>query len=217
VGNDIVDLKAPEAQGKAADERFLERVLAPAERDRIAPAGLSDRMLWAFWAAKEAAYKAVCRSRPGISAAPARYEVSFCPGAPEELLSGYVDTPGERVDVALFFHEDFLHCLAAEGSLLHSGLLVSKSERLFDSRADLSSISPEFQSRRVREMAASGLSRRLGIAARDIQIRRFRSPRGLGPPAVYIRGGRSPHEISLSHHGRFAGYAAAICPGAAAA
>ena len=77
VGNDIVDLKEPDNCGKSGDDRFLGRVFTPEERDRIVAAACPDQLLWAFWAAKEAAYKAVSRDDPSICSTPRRYGVAL--------------------------------------------------------------------------------------------------------------------------------------------
>ena len=72
VGNDVVDLKEPENCGKYADDRFLKRVLTAEERALIAEVGPSDWLLWSFWAAKEAAYKAVSSDAPSVCSIPRR-------------------------------------------------------------------------------------------------------------------------------------------------
>jgi hypothetical protein len=75
VGNDVVDLKDPENQGKSGDERFLARVFTFEEREQIAQAAAPDTLLWSFWAAKEAAYKAVSGGDPPVCSIPRRYPV----------------------------------------------------------------------------------------------------------------------------------------------
>ena len=77
VGNDIVDLKDPDNCGKSGDDRFLGRVFTPDERERIGRAVNPDKLLWAFWAAKEASYKAVSRDDPSIRSTPRRYRVTL--------------------------------------------------------------------------------------------------------------------------------------------
>jgi hypothetical protein len=77
VGNDVVDLKDPENQGKSRDERFLLRAFAAEERVQIRGSEDPDALLWSFWAAKEAAYKAVSREDPGVSSSPRRYRVAL--------------------------------------------------------------------------------------------------------------------------------------------
>lgn len=61
VGNDVVDLAAPRTQGKAGDERFVERVYTAEERSAIASAPDPDLELWCGWAAKETGYKVVSK------------------------------------------------------------------------------------------------------------------------------------------------------------
>jgi len=58
LGNDVVDLDlAPE---KLWDQRFLDRVFSPSERDGL----LSEADLWSAYAAKEAMFKAVKQLQP---------------------------------------------------------------------------------------------------------------------------------------------------------
>jgi phosphopantetheinyl transferase (holo-ACP synthase) len=70
VGDDLVDLGRARTHGRAGDGRLLERVLTREERELVTLAasrstagvdaeGLTaaDRLLWALWAAKEAAFK----------------------------------------------------------------------------------------------------------------------------------------------------------------
>lgn len=61
VGNDVVDVQDPRTVGKAADRRFVGRVLDEAGRDALGQAEDPDLELWCRWAAKEAAYKAVSK------------------------------------------------------------------------------------------------------------------------------------------------------------
>ena len=67
IGNDIVDLTDPDNIGKSRDRRFIARVFTPEEQVRIDRSESPDTTLWMFWAAKEAAFKAISKSRPGLS------------------------------------------------------------------------------------------------------------------------------------------------------
>lgn len=75
VGNDIVDLAAPGNPGKSGDDRFCARVFTAEERALITGAPSPDALLWALWAAKEAAYKAVSRGDPAVCSIPRQYRV----------------------------------------------------------------------------------------------------------------------------------------------
>lgn len=67
IGNDIVDLTSPDSIGKSRDRRFIARVFTPEEQERIDRSESPDTTLWMFWAAKESAFKAVSKLKPGLS------------------------------------------------------------------------------------------------------------------------------------------------------
>ncbi|MEI7638026.1 MAG: 4'-phosphopantetheinyl transferase superfamily protein [Syntrophus sp. (in: bacteria)] len=67
IGNDIVDLTSPDSIGKSLDRRFIARVFTPEEQERIDRSDSPDTTLWMVWAAKEAAFKAVIKLKPGLS------------------------------------------------------------------------------------------------------------------------------------------------------
>jgi len=75
VGNDIVDLTDPYNQGKLRDRRFRGRVFTAAEERRIDASPRPDVTLWAFWAAKESAFKAAVKLIPGSGFIPKEYMV----------------------------------------------------------------------------------------------------------------------------------------------
>jgi len=77
VGNDLVWLDDPHNRGRSADGRLLQRILTPAERLLVSVSPEPDEVLWSLWAAKEAAFKAWARSRPGAVFSPAQFEVEF--------------------------------------------------------------------------------------------------------------------------------------------
>ncbi len=49
------------------DRRFIARVFTPEEQERIDRSESPDATLWMLWAAKEAAFKAVSKLKPGLS------------------------------------------------------------------------------------------------------------------------------------------------------
>ena len=63
VGDDVVDLSRERTRGKGSDERFLARVLTPAEAERVREAPDPDVELWTLWACKEAAFKIHSKAR----------------------------------------------------------------------------------------------------------------------------------------------------------
>ena len=64
VGNDVVDLEDPAIAATHLRERFVARVCAGPERDALSRAANPKLRFWTLFAAKEAAYKVVCKLGP---------------------------------------------------------------------------------------------------------------------------------------------------------
>ena len=78
-GNDVVWLADPDNVGRHHDLRLTSRILTPGEQSQLAAASDPDRLLWAFWAAKEGAFKAWSQEWPGLVLAPVRFQVEGDP------------------------------------------------------------------------------------------------------------------------------------------
>lgn len=219
VGNDIVDLKSVETVGKARDRRFLEKVLTASEQHVMAAARTGpDRLLWAFWAAKETAYKAMSQLHGAVSAAPRRYTFrietdpeSFQAGAEAK---GHVQTPAGRVWIRLFHHADYLHCIGTtDPAPCLEGLTYDLAPVSRMNRQDVSP--PADPSMFVRRMAIEKIASLLGLPPDTLRIPRCKNARGPNPPTVHINDQPAPLPLSLSHHGRLAGYAVSMAAAAA--
>lgn len=210
VGNDIVDLKTADALGKAGDFRFVERVLTRDEQSALRRSEHPDALLWAFWAAKEAAYKAISKRFPDISSAPRRYPVAIEAQKRRGAASGIVNTPRGRVFVRIFFYEDCIHCIASTGSPAHLPDIVHGMGEIGPGRGPASAR----ESAAVRKVAGARIAAFLGRLPEDVRILRKTGPRGLSPPTVYIRGEKAPIDISMSHDGRFAAFVFQVMPDA---
>jgi phosphopantetheine--protein transferase-like protein len=227
VGNDIVDLKEPDNCGKSGDDRFLGRVFTPEERERIVGAANPDKLLWALWAAKEAAYKAVSRDDPSISSTPRRYRVvlddpdhpfndvedstgrisldvqekgkAVDPVAGSECwLTGRVITPRGATALRIIVTDDYVHALAISGDGDLTALIHRVDE--MDGRRDAEGASAYARGQLLLE-----IGHRLNGPIDDLEIRK--EPLGPGAPSVYLRGQPLAAEISLSHDGRFTAFA----------
>jgi hypothetical protein len=206
IGNDIVDLTAPENLKKSLDGRFLDRVFTPDEQDLIGSASWADAMLWALWAGKEGAYKVLSKGDPGIPSTPRRYHVKFFEkhgGAclhegGDALWSGIVDSPAGKVSFQTLFTVRYVHCLAITDVRLTNQMVISQVVNLADS-TDTSFA--------VRRAAVGYLAAILDISPAHIEIRRFRTPKGYGPPRVFLDGRPADIDISLSHDGDYGAFA----------
>jgi len=205
IGNDIVDLKTPEALGKAADTRFIERVLNPEEQRLVYNSDHPDTIVWALWAAKETAFKAVSKSHPNASSAPGRYPVILDPERINDSGTGMVMTQNGRVQVKIDFHDDYVHCIGIFSIAENLESIISRIGKINTdtSTAANDSIS-EKESSAVRRLAKKGIASWLQLNEQDIQIIRYNKDNRLYPPMVYAKGKATNMEISLSHDGRFA-------------
>jgi len=213
VGNDVVDLKDPENQGKSGDDRFLARVFTAEERELIARAAVPETLLWALWAAKEAAYKAVSGGDPGgdqlsVCSIPRRYPVHLdaesvdgtrdTPAGVEDSLTGRVITPRGTVALRITVSEDYVHALAAGSDADFAGI-IQRVDRMDEVG------NPGDPSAFVRGRLLTEISRRLDCPLDNLTVRK--EPSASGPPRVFLRDRPLAAEISLSHDGRFAAFA----------
>jgi len=197
VGNDIVDLAAPGNAGKSGDNRFLGRVFTGEERGLIVDAACPDAILWALWAAKEAAYKAVSRGDPSVCSIPRQYRVFLEEGhtaGTAPFLTGKVITPGGELALRISLEEDRVHALAAgsEAALDRLCWHVEDVDVTCDSSVFI-------RKRLIREIARS-----LDCIVSDLCI--VKEPGNFCAPRVLLRGLLLTKEISLSHDGRFAAF-----------
>ena len=206
IDNDIVDLKTPEAFGKAANTRFIERVLNPEEQRLLYNSDHPDTIVWALWAAKETAFKAVNKSAPDITSAPRRYPVRFDSEKTSGILSGIVDTPHGIVPVKTFITKAYVHCIGTTGPAISlESILYGMDEIHPEIIPGAASISDQ-ESLSVRRLAKKHMASCLRLKEQDIQIIRHKTKNRIHPPKVYIKGHAENIDISLSHDGWFIAY-----------
>lgn len=198
VGNDIVDLKEPENIGKSGEDCFLGRVFTEEERALISRSTFSDKLLWALWAAKEAAYKAVSRGDPAICSIPRSYHVVLTMGdtlKKADRLVGKVITPRGEVAIRIDANKEIVHAVAA-GSESDLSRICRHVDRL-DCVEDPSIF--------VRKKIIRAIARCIGCPARRLRI--VKDTAGPGAPSVLLRGRLLTPWISFSHDGCFTAYA----------
>ncbi|MEW6335503.1 MAG: 4'-phosphopantetheinyl transferase superfamily protein [Thermodesulfobacteriota bacterium] len=229
MGNDVVDLKQRENMGKSGDARFIGRVFTARERDRISGAAKPDSLLWALWAAKEAAFKVVSRGDPAVRSTPRRYEIlldgggggaagvlktpgltlpagphpSGAAGSPEEpeRITGRAFTPQGELALRIDMAEDYVHALSAP-TAADLGRIHQRVE-LIDDAAD-----PGDASAFVRLKLLEEIARCLDCPPEELSV--GKEPAGPGAPLVFHRGLPLAVSVSLSHDGRFAAFAFAV-------
>jgi phosphopantetheine--protein transferase-like protein len=217
-GVDIVDLANPRTLGRHHDGRFMERIFAPAERAAIAEAPNPRMRTWRFWAAKEAAFKAIgIRLHP---AAPppfthARFEVSASEADRGTVRFGTVECAVEfRDDPQLRWvgaHAVIAEAPAGADVRWRASDIEETSVRLGarDRQALETRLGPrELEAARgfahalVRLAARTELAQRLEVEPGRLEIVNAPGPAGRTPPIVHLDGvPTSNARVSLSHDG----------------
>jgi len=190
LGNDVIDLRDAETQLGAQHPRFDGRVFRSAERAVIAAAACAEsarRTRWALFAAKEASYKLVRRLDEKIPFVPARFAVTLAGHDGARVTHG-----GRSLEVAFEERAGGLHAVASLAGTASSALLAAF--------ATVDGGGGEGEA--ARALARAGIASALGIdPARLAVVREWRLP------ALLLDGERLDATLSLSHHGRFAGFA----------
>lgn len=193
VGNDIVDLRDPDADSATLSPRFDARVFSPAELRSLAACRDRTRRRWRLWAAKEATYKAAVKLVPGTVFSPVRFEVDLREGAE----TGTCSCDAGRFRVTCVEDDDAVHAVATraeDGATVLAG--VSRLSQVPD---------PEAASRAARSLALEALAVRLGRKSEALEIRR----RGR-VPELWLAGRRASADLSLSHHGGVVAFACVL-------
>ncbi len=190
IGNDVVDLKAPAAQHKHSQRRFIERIAASEEQMLILQADDQHLMLWTIWAIKEASYKAMQK---------AATEVRFIPN------TFVCHRMQSQVDVWRCCHKD-LQCEAkvtVSGAFVHAVAVLVVKEASWNSVCSQLSDLPvgSDASQAVRQLAL-GLLTAKGHPGCNI-TRAWKNGRQLPPQVFLADQPLQSCDISLSHDGRF--------------
>ncbi|MCA9733052.1 MAG: 4'-phosphopantetheinyl transferase superfamily protein [Deferribacteres bacterium] len=232
VGNDIVDLQSDSVGNKHEDLRFLRRVFTEEERRKIELNDNPEIALWMHWAAKEAAYKVVCKlQKPRPVFAHAQFVVDFKSSEDFGLFSNIVHATvrfrAVVLEVQFEVGQDFIHAIAyypfGEGLnafAILSGKRVTSSADLslwdddkwlqsnFTENELLSCVRSE--SALVRYFTKQAIGKHLEFDDSRVQIIRSQIPDNFQPPYLLIDGRRTEMDVSLSHHERFVAWSFSV-------
>jgi len=193
IGNDVVDLRDPDADPWRLHARFDSRVYHPSERALIATSPQPGRTRWILWALKEAAYKAARKEEPTTVFSPVRFVVSL-----QDAASAIVRAGSRRFRASISCGPGHVHAVAWR---VGDPPAVT---RMGVSRLPSGETSPRAAARRL---ALERLAPALGVAPEALAIHREARI-----PALWVQGRRSDADLSLSHHGRFVAFACRLPP-----
>ncbi len=196
VGNDVVDLDDPAIAADRVRPRFVRRVCDASEVARVEAVADPATLLWSLFAAKEAAFKAMVKRRPGLVFAHRLFAVA------EDLRS----VRYERATLRLWVDRGpgWVHAVAVANTRKDSACPPWRVELLRDG---------EGASLGVRRLLCEYLAPRLGCAPTALGVVRAEQPgswSGFGPPRLLRDGAETDVDISLSHDGRFIAAAALV-------
>lgn len=200
----MVDLQDPENQPGAIHRRFDLRAFTVDERAwltghlDVGPDAVH-RARWRLWAAKESAFKVARKLDSRVRFHPLAFAVSVSSNS-----RAVVCHAKGRFDVWLSGGDEWVHAVAAPFACDP----YRPSSRLrplgcgFGGEGAVGSEAAASPGARVRAMARSAVATALSLTAGDIEIASSERI-----PVVVWRKMRLPVDLSLSHHGRFAGCA----------
>ncbi len=209
LGNDVVDLRDPEADLQNLHPRFAERVFTAAECETLQAArraggsAAHQALHWALWAAKESAYKALKRMSPEAVFSPRAFEVTLSQrplgdfGSPVEGTVRYGD---HRFTLRVHGNRERIHAIASFAAVArratagHAPCAPAEDVlwQVAEATADASAS--------VRRQAITAIADALGLDPAALRVEGR-------PPRLTLGGQAIVSDLSLSHHGRFAAFA----------
>lgn len=231
IGNDVVDRGHRRCPGKSRDFRFIERVLHPQEASAVLSDPDPDRLLWIFWSAKEAAFKALSKALPEAHRpvfSPRRFVVRIERDPPHGRggfsVAGVVRHGDWTVPYRSAADEHRVHTTAWSGTspgVAPPEVEISTGEAHIGTRMPHDGSDPSYtlmlgerftvRERRsihspasafVRLMARAAIAADLGVEERRLEIVCGERPTGRTPPTLHQDGQRTDLDLSLSHHGQ---------------
>jgi phosphopantetheine--protein transferase-like protein len=208
LGNDIVDFSLPDCNEKYKDQRFLKRIFSLSEQAAISSAKNPNFLLWALWAAKEAAFKACQKAFFPITFSHKKFAMTHESLQQLEVLNSFDTFHAELYYegnlLALMFSSPELRCVHCIAVLTKGEVQWKEIVLEIEKYKDM--LMPDTQSSQVRRLASQlfekiGLESGTEICRKNVEY----EGRELLKPPVLQNKNKSvlPYEISLSHDGHW--------------
>jgi phosphopantetheine--protein transferase-like protein len=188
IGNDIVDLKTISAKWQC--HRFLNKVFTSEEQQHIKEARDKHLLVWRLWSMKEAAYKNYLQHYSTRFFNPKRITCQIINDA-----KGLATIDGVTSFTYSAKTNDYVHTIATFADDVPEIIKIYRT-----SRTDR-----QTQSAFIKDKLIKSISNKTGMMNDQLSIKK--SP--IGVPLIYFKSKPLNVAFSLSHCGRFGGYA--IC------
>ena len=188
IGNDIVDLKHATIGGNWECPRFLEKVFTKKEEALIFASENQHQTVWLLWSMKEAAYKLHVQKFKKRFFNPTRLEC--------ELISedkGIVKIDDNEYFTASTLTEDYVYTIAKQNNTqeVYTSVFETKKEDY------------KIQSDLLKERFLKAISKTKGLTFHALKIEKT----AIGIPQVFYASKQLSISFSLTHCGRFSGFA----------
>lgn len=190
IGNDIVSLKVVQAEPRANNPRFLQKVLTIPEQSWLRLQPDKESALWILWALKESTYKAEFKHHRKRAFSPKSYRCYICPSS--RTVKILVDNRAYSGSWSI--KDGYLHALSWSADQLKSTIQF-QTLRLKQKKKSS-------QSLELKQAMIDKMSDTLAIAPDKLQFE-------YEDEIPFLCEGRErlPIDISLSHHGEWGAFA----------
>lgn len=186
LGNDLIDLRLSDNQGKVQQPRLLQKICTPSELYYIQQQKDPHRALWQVWSCKESAYKVAIKR----NYQPCYRPLELCVLPHNEQIA-IVQTPIGVIHTRTLFTDQYLHTIATP----HTAQIDQIQHRIWELPATNEQYSPEV----LHQYYLAFVGEQLQLPIASLQIRK----NVLHIPQVYCQEKVLPCDISISHDGNF--------------
>ncbi|WAC00939.1 4'-phosphopantetheinyl transferase superfamily protein [Lacinutrix neustonica] len=188
IGNDIVDLEQAATDSNWKRPRFLDKVFTQQEQDYIFSAEDPHQRVWLLWSMKEAAYKVQVQQFGTRFFNPKRLECKLL-SIKKGLVSIGDDTYFTRSEIT----KDYIYTIAKQ----------DKAQKVNTSMFKTEYPAYKTQSDTLKHNFLKAISKKEGVAFETLDIKKTAA----GVPQVFSNALKLSTSFSLTHCGRFSGFA----------
>lgn len=190
IGNDIVDLSASKLNSRWEEQRFLDKLFTSEEQEFILKDTLRLQNIWHLWSMKESVYKIISKSRNIQKFNPKDFHCQMA-----SLHDNSVRFDNTYFVTNTVANEQFIYTTA-----------FGKSENFYTSWIRFQNNEIGSQTHEIKQLSIKKFSDLKRISKDSVSIYND----NYGIPRIYIKGKIQDNHISITHHGRYGGFAIAI-------